>query len=283
MLAHTAPLWPLEPPVAAIVLAGLLYAIGWRRRASRRSGARTEAAFFAAGLGALLLALTPPLASLDHELFWAHMTQHVLLLAVAPPLLLLGRPWATLGRAFPPRLRRAAAHGVLRLGSRAWVRAAWTRVTAPATALVLFAGALAVWHFPWLYDATLRFSVVHVLEHAVFFASGLLLWSQLVDSPPLRSRLGYPARALHATLAMGAGWLLAIVLALGSEPLYQGYARLTSRPGGISALADQQLGAGIMWVPGSIPFAAAILLFAYRWLDESTQERPHAARPAGGR
>jgi putative membrane protein len=258
--------WQLEPPSTMVAFFAALYAVGWRRRASRR-GARSEAAYFAAGIAALVLALNSPLASLDDELFWVHMTQHVLLLVVAPPLILLGRPWATVWRTFPLPVRRAAAHGVLRLAARPWLRAAWRAATTPATALGGFVAMLAVWHVPALYDATLSSPAVHVVEHLTFLATGLLFWSQLIDSPPVRSRLGYPARALHATLAMVASWLLAIVIALGSEPLYEGYARLASRPGGISALADEQLAAGIMWVPGSIPFVVAILLFAYRWLE----------------
>jgi putative membrane protein len=284
VLAHTADLWQLEPPLAAIILVALLYAVGWRRRASRRSGARAEAAYFAAGIGALVLALDSPLAALDDELFWAHMAQHVLLLVVAPPLLLLGRPWSTISRSIPLPLRRAAAHGVLRLASRAWVGVAWRTATAPAVALVLFLGTVAVWHLPVLFDATLRSPTVHVLEHMTFFGSGLLLWSHLVDSPPVRSRLGYPVRALYATVAMGASWFLAIAIALASDPLYEGYERLSSRPGGISALADQHLAAGIMWVPGSLPFTIAILFFASRWLDEGAREsRRPATRAAEGR
>jgi putative membrane protein len=258
--------WQLEPPSTTIALFALLYAVGWLRRANRGGAARAQAAYFAAGIAALVLALNSPLAALDDELFWAHMTQHVLLLVVAPPLILLGRPWATIWRIFPLPTRRAAAHDVLRLSERPCIRAAWRVMTAPVTALVTFVGVLAVWHIPVLYDATLSSPGVHILEHSTFLASGILFWSQLVDSPPVRSRLGYPARALHATFAMGASWLLALVIALGSEPLYEGYARLASRPGGISALADEQLAAGIMWVPGSIPFVVAILLFAYRWL-----------------
>lgn len=258
--------WQLEPPSTMVAVFALLYAVGWRRRASNRGAARGDAAFFAAGLCALVLALNSPLATFDDELFWAHMTQHVLLLVVAPPLILLGRPWATVWRAYPLPVRRTVAHGVLRLAERPWARAAWRIATAPTTALVAFTGTLSVWHLPALYDATLSSPAVHVLEHVTFLAAGLLFWSQLVDSPPVRSRLGYPARALHATLATGASWLLAIVIALASEPLYEGYARLAWRPGGISALADQQLAAGIMWVPGSIPFAVAIVLYAGRWL-----------------
>jgi putative membrane protein len=264
--------WQLEPPSTTVAIFALLYAVGWRRRASNRRAARSEAAFFAAGIGALLIALNSPLATFDDELLWVHMTQHVLLLVVAPPLILLGRPWATAWRAFPLPVRRAAAHTVLRLAERPWARAAWSVATAPITALLAFIGTLSVWHLPALYDATLRSPAVHVFEHVTFLATGLLFWSQLVDSPPVRSRLDYPARALHATVATGASWLLAIVIAL-SEPLYEGYAQLASRPGGISALADQQLAAGIMWVPGSIPLGVAILLFAYRWLEPERSAR----------
>jgi putative membrane protein len=265
--------WQLEPPSTTIALFALLYAIGWHRRAARRRQTWTQAAFFAAGVGTLVLALNSPLASLDDELFWVHMTQHVLLLVVAPPLLLLGRPWSTVWRTVPIPVRRAAVHGVLRLADRGWVRAAWRVASAPTTALVAFVGTLAVWHLPAFWDATLRSTGVHVLEHVTFLAIGLLFWSQLVDSPPLRSRLDYPARALYATVATAASWVLAVVIALGSEPLYDGYAQLASRPGGISALADEQLAAGIMWVPGSIPFAIAILVYAYRWLEPEVSAR----------
>ena len=259
--------WQFESPLPTVAFVAALYAIGWRNRAARRREAGMQAVLFAAGLGALVLAFASPLASLDEDLFWAHMTQHVLLLAVAPPLILLGRPWSTTWRAFPLSLRRAAAHGVLRASRSAPARTAWRTLTAPVVCLGFFCGTLALWHLPGLYDLTLRSSAAHELEHALFFATGLLLWSQLIDSPPLRSRLAYPARAIYATVAMAAGSLLAIVLALAAEPLYAPYAEAASRPGGISALADQQLAAGIMWVPGSIPFAAAVLVFVYRWLE----------------
>src|SRR5919106_2744796 len=108
---HAARLWQPEWPIVPILLLAVLYAIGWHRRASRRGGAGAEATFFAAGIAALVLALSSPLSALDDELFWAHMAQHVLLLVVAPPLLLLGRPWPTVWRSIPLPFRRAAVHG----------------------------------------------------------------------------------------------------------------------------------------------------------------------------
>jgi cytochrome c oxidase assembly factor CtaG len=127
---------------------------------------------------------------------------------------------------------------------------------------------MTLWHLPAFYDATLRWTWLHELEHVLFLTTGLLFWSRLVDSPPLWSRLALPVRAAYATLAMVACTVLALVLGLGSSALYSGYAALESRPGGISAVADQHLAAGIMWVPGSLPFVVAAALFAHRWLSE---------------
>lgn len=247
-------------PLVAVAPAALLYYLGLRRRVGGRQ-ARVDAVLFAAGLGTLVIALASPLASLDEQLFWAHMSQHVLLLAVAPPLLLLGRPWSTISRALPVGLRRKVARVVVR---RSWL--------APPVALVLFCGALLAWHVPALYNATLASSVVHILEHVIFLATGLLFWSQLIDSPPFRSPLDAPRRAVYGAVGMVVGSAVGLALAVASAPLYAAYAELPSRPGGISALADQHLAAGIMWVPGSIPFAAAFIVFVYRWLDESARE-----------
>jgi putative membrane protein len=249
-------------PLLAIAPAAVLYYLGFSRRVGGRR-ADVDALFFAAGLGVLVVALASPLAALDDELFWAHMTQHVLIVAVAPPLILLGRPWSTISRALPVAFRRKTARVV--------VHVSWLT---PVLALALFCGVTAVWHVPVLYDAALRSTAVHVLEHALFLAAGLLFWSQLIDSPPFRTRLDAGKRALWAAVAMAVGSAVGLALAFASEPLYEGYANLTSRPGGISALADQHLAAGIMWVPGSIPFAAAFVVFVHRWLEETAREGP---------
>jgi putative membrane protein len=268
---------PLDPPLVAIVVAALLYARGLRRRAGRRRRSRAEAALFAAGLGALAVAVTPPLASLDEELFWAHMSQHVLILAVAPPLILLGRPGATIWRALPLKPRRTAVRALVHASWAAPLRVAARRLARPPVALALFCGVVVLWHIPAFFDAALRSAPVHELEHALFLATGFLFWSQLIDSPPFRSSLDSRGRALYAALAMAAGSAIGLALAIASGPLYAGYAQLPSRPGGISALADQQLAAGIMWVPGSIPFAAAFIIFIYRWLGETAQDGQRAA------
>ena len=72
---------------------------------------------------------------------------------------------------------------------------------------------------------------------------------------------------------MVVGWVLAIVLALASSPSTRAYAAEASRPGQISAFTDQQLAAGVMWVPGSLSYTIAIVVIAYRWLEPRDSRR----------
>jgi cytochrome c oxidase assembly factor CtaG len=130
---------------------------------------------------------------------------------------------------------------------------------------------------PAAYDATLNSQLVHALEHATFFGTALLFWTRVIDSPPWRSRLAEVPRAVYVGAAMLVSWMLAIAFAVSTSPVYAPYAAEASRPGGLSALADQQLAAGVMWVPGSIPMAIAVLVVVYRWL---APKRP--AVPSGG-
>lgn len=272
--------WPIEPPLFAIAAAALLYALGLG--AGRTRAWLKETVFFGAGLLALVLAYGSPLVALGQELFWAHMTQHMLVLAVAPPLLLLGRPWATMAQGLPLAVRRPVPRGFARGAWSAPLRAVARKLAGPTPALILFTGTLAAWHLPALFNATLRSPFLHELEHGLFLATGLLYWSQLIDSPPFRSRLRSGQRALYATVGMAVGSVLGLTLAFAPSPLYSDYADLVSRPGGISALADQHLAGGIMWVPGSISFTAAIVFFAYRWLEETAKDDRRTAPPLVG-
>jgi cytochrome c oxidase assembly factor CtaG len=101
----------------------------------------------------------------------------------------------------------------------------------------------------------------------MFFFTGLLFWARVIDPGPLRPRLVWPARIAFTVGAMVVGWFLAITLVLVTHPLYPFYAHLAHRPGGISALTDQQLAAGMMWVPGSLAYTITFMIGFYRWLE----------------
>ncbi len=270
--------WTADPALGWILAAGWLYWLG-RRRLPRahRAGDRWRTGSFIAGLATIVIALDSPIDGLADKLLWVHMVQHVLLLMVAPALLALARPWNQMWHAFPLETRRRVARSLATGRPSAPLRGAARVLADPLPSWLAFNVNLIFWHLPFAYDATLRSPPVHAAEHAMFFATGLLFWTRVIDSPPWRSRLTQATRAAYVVGALVVSWMLAIVLALSTAPLYAPYAELASRPGGITALADQQLAAGVMWVPGSLPFTIAILAIAYRWLQPKGS-RPTAAR-----
>lgn len=263
--------WSLDPSLVYVIPAGLLYWLGGRRRYGSARPERWRTFAFAAGLLTIFLALESPIDAYADDLFWVHMVQHILLLTVAPPLILLGRPWPRMWRALPMQVRVSVGRRLARAGWTAPVRA----LARPLPAWLLFNATIVVWHIPGAYNATLTSQPVHNVEHAMFFFTGLLFWARVVNPGPLRPRLAWPVRAAYVTGAMTVGWMLAVVLVTLQHPLYSHYADLTARPGGLTALGDQQLAGGVMWVLGSISYSVAIFIAFYRWLEP---EKPVGSR-----
>jgi cytochrome c oxidase assembly factor CtaG len=272
---------PVQAPFFLVLGAAVLYWLGGRR-GSGHPDERLRSAAFYAGLLSILIALDWPLDDLADKLFLAHMTQHLILLMVAPPLIVFSAPWLRLWRPLPLGFRRTVAKSIARGQWAAPLRALGRLLSRPVPAWVAFNCVLVAWHVPALFDLTLSNEAVHDLEHTTFLVTGVLFWLQVIDSKPVRARLGYGARAIYLTAALLVSWVLALVLAFASTPLYDAYAQLAHRPGGLSAIADQQLAAGMMWVPGSIPFTIAIVWALYRWL-EPTADPSVAARRNGHR
>jgi cytochrome c oxidase assembly factor CtaG len=109
-----------------------------------------------------------------------------------------------------------------------------------------------------------------------------MFWKQVIESPPLHARLSSVQRVAYLVGAMVVSWMLAVALALAPHSLYASYAHEASRPGGISALTDQQIAAGIMWVPGSITFVIVIFAYVHRWLAPAPPAPTQTARLASG-
>jgi cytochrome c oxidase assembly factor CtaG len=148
-------------------------------------------------------------------------------------------------------------------------------------AFVVFSASLLAWHVPALFDATLRSGAVHALEHIMFVGTAMLFFKQVIDSPPLHAPLGAAQRAFYTVGGMIVAWVLAVILAIAPQPLYDHYAHLATRPGGLSAIGDQQIAAGIMWVPGSVTFVIVILSYVHRWLMPPAQSSASGRRLAG--
>jgi putative membrane protein len=267
--------WAVEPvPVLGAAAGGFLYWHGRRRAAAmlgRAAAWDRGDLFFVAGMSALLIALISPVASFDTQLQWDHMLQHVILLVVAPPLILLGDPFRTAWAGI-----RAHRHGPLSSTSLPFKRIArWTHAgRLPALLIVLaFCAVLLAWHLPSLYNVTLRVDWVHDLEHTMFFGLGLLFWDQVIG--PLREvgRLPIGGRALVVVAAMIVSWALAVVIGYSAAPLYA----YPLQAHGLSAITDQQIAAGIMWVPGGAPFLIALAYLGYAWFEREDRAAAAAA------
>jgi putative membrane protein len=221
---------------------------------------------FAIGSLVLVVALVSPLDALGGKLFAAHMVQHELLMIVAAPLLVLGRPLAIWAWALPFEWRRATGHF---FHHPAW-RLPWLYVTSPLVAWLLHALALWAWHIPLFFDAALASNAVHALQHGAFLATALLFWWSILGATTRRQR-GIALVSLFTTMihtgALGA------LMTLSNVPWYSAY--LGTAPSyGLDALEDQQLGGLIMWVPAGLIYIVCGLVLATRWLQErSPRER----------
>src|ERR1039457_1690783 len=267
--------WGFEPvPIVGCATAAYLYWRG-RRTASaavgRGSTRDSGDSSFALGIRALLLALVSPIAYFDTTLQWDHMVQHVLLLLVAPPRILLADPFRTAWAGYLAAQGRPikvegtwperVMHGV-HSGSRA------------ASVVVLaFSIDLLVWHVPAIYDATLRIASVHDLEHLTFLVVGLLFWDQVISPIQATGRLTLLGRAVVVLIGMFVSWGLAIVIGYATHPLYA----YPTPTGGLSLLADQEIAAGVMWVPGGTPFLIALLYLGIRWFEVDDRSAATAA------
>jgi putative membrane protein len=267
-------------PAVLIVAAFAWHLLGERHtvgrpRRPRNPHARQRSLAFYVGLLIILIALSPPVDALTDKLFWAQMIQRLLLLTAAAPLIALGRPWISLWRPVPRGIRRPVTRAVTRSPSWAPIRRLFHALARPPGAWLVFSITLVFWHLPGPNDLALRNGYAHLLADLAFLVTGIFFWNQVTGSSratlpaPYSRRIGYVASAMLTNVG------LAVFLAFAQHPLYAPYADLARRPGGISALADQQIGAGVMWAAGDLPFAIALALLVQHWLaaHEATTPR----------
>ena len=258
--------WHLEPAIVVpLVFAAVLYGAGVRRvwhATEGRRGVPPCAAFaFATGLLALALALLSPLHELGEPVFAAHMIQHEVLMVVAVPLLILGRPQVAFAWTLPGRWTRR-----LVLATPRAIRGALRLLVMPMIAWLLHAAGLWLWHLPALFQAALSSDVVHALQHTTFIAVALVFWWSLISRQRQPGAAGVGVVYLFTT-ALHTG-LLGALLTFAPRPWYPAYGG-TPNPYGLTPLEDQQLGGLIMWVPASLVFVGAGLSLFIAWLREA--------------
>jgi putative membrane protein len=268
--------WSFEPWVLVLLaLSAGWYALGvmrlWRNAGVGRGISRLHASAFAGGWLALVVALVSPLDALGARLFSAHMLQHEVLMLMAAPLLVLGRPLAAWTWAFSPQQRQVVG----RWTRVPWWAASWALLTDPLAAWALHALALWLWHVPSWFEAALHNEGWHALQHASFLGSALLFWWSALGVDARSRTSGFAMLYLFTTmLHTGA---LGALLTLAPTPWYPSYAAATGALG-LDPVEDQQLGGLVMWVPGSLAYLVAGLALVARLLA-----RPGMSPTATGR
>ncbi len=248
-------------PLAALAL---LYSLGrrhWHRGAGRRQDWRPVAYWL--GWGSLLVALVSPLHALGEVLFWAHMTQHEILMTVAAPLLVLGGTMVPVLRALPQDARRSIGW-VLR---RPAVRVVWRTGTRMDVAWIVQAVVLVLWHLPALYQRSLVSEWVHAVQHLSFLGTAVLYWWSVFETPAARRHRGAAVLSLFLT-SLYTGALGALITFAGT-PWYPSYHSTTAW--GLTPLEDQQLAGLVMWMPGGVTYLVAALALTARWLRDAEQ------------
>jgi putative membrane protein len=246
--------------VALLVLAAAAatYAMGvtrcWTVAGPGRLVRRPQVLAATSAFAALLVALGPPLADAAHrDLAW-HMTQHVLLLGAAAPLLAFGAPLTAWLYALPARARRRAQpawRGVLRTQTgRSWLP--WL-----AASFVLANLTVAVWHLPPLYDAALRHEAIHWFEHLSFVTTAALFWWMVLGAGRA-SRRGPGVLALFASTMPAAA--LGVLMTMATTCWYAPYGNSAA------ALRAQQVAGAVMWgFGGAVAVIGGAAVFA-SWL-----------------
>jgi cytochrome c oxidase assembly factor CtaG len=161
---------------------------------------------------------------------WVHMAQHVVLVSVSAPLLVLGARW--------PRL------------TRAWPRGPGST----AAALAVHVAAVWAWHAPGPYQAALRTPVLHAVEHASFLVTGALFWWAVIGA---RRQAAYGVGVLLVFAAALQGTALGAWMTLAQSPWYRAY----------PSLDDQLLAGVVMWCAGGFAYAVAAAALFHAWLS----------------
>lgn len=286
---HTAlTVWTFAPAItASVVFAAALYLFGVflvRRDHPARPWSVARTLSFLAGLGVVAIATQSSIGVYDDVLFWVHMWQHLLLLMVAPPLLLLGQPITLALHA-----SRNPMHTWLIRMVRSRVAAG---ITFPLVGVGLYIVTVVGTHLTGFLNLALTHPVVHDVEHVTYLVAGYLYFLPLIGREPIRWKLSFPARLFLFVLAMPVDTFTGVVLNQTNHELFPAYAG--RRNWGPSLVDDLHAGGAVMWIGGDgIMLALILALFvsvllgrtrvdAGRWLESARTQRFEELASSGG-
>jgi cytochrome c oxidase assembly factor CtaG len=260
--------WQFAPVVTGfVIVAAGLYLWGVlrvRRRHPARPWPMWRAALFLGGLAVIVIATESGVGSYDDVLFWDHMVQHLLLLMVAPPMLVVGQP-ATL-------LLHASRNPLHTWAKKALRSRVVTWITWPPFGVALYIAVIVGTHLTGFMNLVLTNDAVHEAEHVLYLVAGYLYFLPLVGREPIRWRVSYPTRIFLLFIAMPVDAFTGLVL--GSESgnpfpdLAQGRPAWAPNP-----ITDVHIGGAVMWVGGAGLMFALMMTVFFAWSRETRGDR----------
>jgi putative membrane protein len=238
----------------------LALALAYEKRAGRLAGegrpvARWRQICFGAGMVVIAASLIGPVDDEADKLLWVHMIQHLLLADVASLLIVLGFT----GPLLQPLLRFRAGRPLRVL-------------THPVVAITLFTVNLYLWHVPFLYQAVLTDTSLHVLEHLLFLSTGILLWMPLFGSLPKPQWFGKGAHVIYTVGIWLPGMVLANIFMWSDSIFYPDYSK-TAEAAGITPIADQSTAGSILMGECTLMALAIFAWVFLRWAREDMEKQ----------
>jgi len=275
-------LWTFDPlTVAGLSVLFALYTRGlWLSKG--RSGNLFpwwRPTLFYIGWLALLAGAVSPIDGLSGDLFLMHMIQHMLLMMVGPPLILLGAPVVPVLRGLPDVVRYKLAIPLLQMRR---VRKGLFFVASPLLAWLFFVFTLWIWHIPSVYNNAIQNEALHLLQHSVFIGAGVFFWWTVIDPVRLRARLAYGLRLRYLFRATAQNIALGGIITFSPDVLYTYYERVP-RTWGISVADDQTMAGLILWIPGAMMYftALATIFLVLLRKDDARMRRLEGREPLG--
>jgi putative membrane protein len=258
--------WSFDPFMIVAIVLVVWHEIGLARLARKSQPERTgerrrKSLLFYTGLAVLLIAVQSPISYWADDYFFVHMIQHLLLMFAAPTLIVASAPWQPLLNALPGTAGNTATRQGLTWARP--LRAFGTTMLRPWVSIAFFNIVMVVWHLPALFDLAERNQGVHIwLMYTSFLIAGILFWLQFIGSPPFRIKMPPVSQAGALLLTNIVMWVLAMAMGiLSSSGWYSVYNHI---PGvTLPPFADQQIGAGILWICGDF-WAIPTMIFVIR-------------------
>ncbi len=256
-----------------LALTTLIYAWGirnvWQRAGAGRGITSRQWIPFVGAILVLVVALVSPLDALSETLFSAHMVQHLLLMLVAAPLLVISDFQLALLWALPRRRAQRLGSG---FNQSRPASGTWQVLNHPVFVWILFTVTMWLWHAPVFYQAALHSEAIHTLEHLTFLITAMLFWWVLLKhNRP--DHIHYAMAVPFLFLTVLQSGILGALMTFTSQPWYPYYATLT-HPWGLAPLEDQQLAGLLMWVPGGAVFTLLTIGYFAAWLRALEQRNP---------